>query len=153
MVKVLRVVVKDVDKLIEDFKKKGFNVEEAPSTVLADESEVTTLKILKDNTTHGYAVVHFITPYYRVELSQPKSDEDYLKALLRVKYSGEKWRIPVNDVAVISFTNELETTLANYRDEYPTVDGENLVSEYRKRNPEYHAVLKLLVARFLDEYV
>jgi len=152
-VKVLRVVVKDVDKLIEDFKKKGFNVEEAPSTVLADESEVTTLKILKDNTTHGYAVVHFITPYYRVELSQPKSDEDCLKALLRVKYSGEKWRIPVNDVAVISFTDELETTLANYRDEYPTVDGENLVSEYRKRNPEYHAVLKLLVARFLDEYV
>jgi hypothetical protein len=111
------------------------------------------LKILKDNTTHGYAVVHFITPYYRVELSQPKSDEDYLKALLQMKYGEEKWRIPVNDVAVISFTDELETALANYRDEYPTADGESLVNEYRKRNPEYHTVVKLLVARLLDEYV
>ncbi|MGC9121913.1 MAG: hypothetical protein ACP5HP_03125, partial [Thermogladius sp.] len=80
-----------------------------------------------------------------------QDDKEYLRALLEVKYSEEKWRIPVDDVAVVALSEELVQMLEGYSDEYPVADGELLVSEYRRRNPQYQNTVRLLVARLLDE--
>ena len=151
MLRVVRIPVRDVDKFVEYLRARGYEVEEGPHTVLVDQSEVVSVKVEREGVIQGYAVVHFITPYYRVELRGLQDDKEYLRALLEVKYSEEKWRIPVDDVAVVALSEELVQMLEGYSDEYPVADGELLVSEYRRRNPQYQNTVRLLVARLLDE--
>jgi len=151
LVKVLLVDVKNLENLVNTLKEKGYKLELGPHSVLLDHSEVLSISVMRSSSREAIIIAHYITPYYRVETLNIDSDEAYLKELVKVKYSGEKWSIPVNPVIVLAFSEDLVRILENYRDDYPVPDGEDLVKEYRRRNPGYAEVPRLLLARFLEK--
>jgi len=143
--------VKDLFKFIDYLRKHDYTVEEGAHSVLLDHSELADYKILKNNSIHGLMVAHYITQYYRVEALNINDNDEYLRELLKVKHSGEKWAIPVNPVIIIDLSNELINVVSNYVDEYPVEDGEELVRNYRSRNPRYESIPRILLAKLLDE--
>ncbi|WP_440059051.1 hypothetical protein ACSU1N_04490 [Thermogladius sp. 4427co] len=152
MVRIYSLTVKDADRFIDTLKNAGFSIEEGPHAVLLDQSELLSIKILKENSIRGYIVLHYITPYYKAELTSARTDKEYLESLIQIKHSGEKWRIPVEDITIIVLDDgELEEIIQKYVDDYPVPEGGSLVEEYRRRNPDYKVVSRVLVGRLLDE--
>lgn len=143
--------VKDLEKFIKKLSEAGYTVEWGPHAVLEDHSEIATLKVHVDGRVVAYIVVHYITQYYRAVLSESYSDDQaFLDKLFEIKYSGEKWSIPVNPVYIIEFNEELVGVMKGYEDSYPVEDGERLVEAYRSKNPNYKAIPKIIVARIVD---
>lgn len=154
MVFILRIIlldVKDKNKFINTFTEAGYNVEEGPHTVLLDHSELTSYKVKKDNKLYAVLIIHYITPYYRVELENIRDDNEYLKKLIRIRHSNEKWEIPVNPVITVVLDDSITDLLSNYKDDYPVNDGEELVNKYRSKNPNYAEIPRILLARVLEE--
>ncbi len=150
--RIISIEVKDLDKLLEKIKATGLDVEYGPHAVLLDHSEVAGVRVKAGDTDKAVIIAHYITPYYRAELSGKTSDDEYLEELLKIKHSGENWRIPVNPLIVIVFDDELVKLLEEYSDEYPVPDGARLVEEYRSRNPGYENIPRSLLARMIDSF-
>ena len=149
--KIVLLSVKDKDRFIEAFREKGYEVEEGSHTVLLDHSELISYKVRKNNEVYAVLIIHFITPYYRVELENIKDENEYLRKLLRVKHGNEKWGIPVSPVIIVVLNDEVISLVENYSDDYPVSDGEELVNKYRSRNPGYEDIPRILLARVLEE--
>ena len=149
--KIVLLNVKNRDSFISAFEKSGYEVEPGPHTVLSDHSELTSYKIVKNGEEHAIAIMHFITQYYRAELKNTVNDDEYLEELLRIKYSGEKWGIPVSPVIVVVLKEDVLNIIENYSDDYPVEDGEKLVNTYRRRNPGYENIPRILLARILED--
>jgi len=151
----LRVVevssVRNLDQFIKRLSELGYVVEPGPHLVLEDHSELAVFKALRNGELEAYIVAHYITQYYRAVLSSSYSDNSlFLRELINIKYSGEKWSIPVNPVYVITRSSVLVESIREYRDEYPTPEGEYLVNEYRSRNPNYTLIPRIVVGRLVD---
>ncbi|MEM1779765.1 MAG: hypothetical protein QXU22_04695 [Desulfurococcaceae archaeon] len=143
--------VKDLDSFIKKLQDNGYVIVYGPHAVLEDHSEISVIKIYKGSELVAIAVAHYISQYYRAVISESYvDDKEFLERLLEIRYSGEKWSIPVNPVYVILFDNSPENILSNYSDEYPVKDGEELVKIYRNRNPNYDLIPRVVIARFLD---
>lgn len=149
--KIISKAVRDLDRLLDYLKEKGYDLEEGSHIVLLDHSEVSRLALIKDGRTAAIAIVHYLSPYYRVETKGIKDEDKYLEELLMIKHSGENWRIPVEDVVFVVFDEGLEDLLSSYSDEYPVGDAEALVRHYLSRNPKGKEILRVLLARILDE--
>lgn len=145
--------VKDLDNFVKKLSEAGYVVEHGPHVVLEDHSEITTMKVYRDNNIVAYVVAHYITQYYRAILSNSYGDDQaFLEKLLEIKHSGEKWRVPVNPVYVIVFDEDVSNVLAGYEDRYPTQDAESLVEAYRSKNPDYSRIPRIVVARLLEAF-
>lgn len=142
--------VRDLDRFIGAIKSNEFDVELGPHYVLEDHSEVITLKISKGGAVVAYVVAHYITQHYKAILKGYSDNSTLQQELLKVSQSGEKWSIPVNPLYVILIEESLIDILKSYADEYPIKDGESVIKEYRSRNPNYKAVPKVVVAKFVD---
>jgi hypothetical protein len=143
--------VRDFNRFLEALKTSGFTIELGPHVVLEDHSELTSIKVFKNRELVAYIIAHYITQYYRAVINGSyESDEKFLDRLYEIKYSGEKWSIPVNPLYVVVFNEEILEILDKYEDQYPVEDGERVVNEYRARNPNYKNIPRVLVARFLE---
>jgi len=143
--------VKNLDQFIKGLSELGFTIELGPHVVLEDHSELAVFKALRNGELKAYIVAHYITQYYRAVLSNSyNNDSLFMKELINIKYSGERWSIPVNPVYVITPSNELVEYIKTYRDEYPVSDGEALVNAYRSRNPDYANIPRIVVGRLVD---
>ncbi|MEM1816832.1 MAG: hypothetical protein QW432_05590 [Desulfurococcaceae archaeon] len=143
--------VKDLENFIRKLGEAGYVVERGPHAVLEDHSEITTLKVYMNGRMVAYVVAHYITQYYRAVVSESYSnDQAFLSKLFEIKYSGERWSIPVNPVYIIVFEEGLMSTLEKYEDLYPVQDGEGLVEAYRSKNPNYKVIPRIVVARLVN---
>ncbi|OYT40899.1 MAG: hypothetical protein B6U89_00725 [Desulfurococcales archaeon ex4484_58] len=149
--KIITLNVKNLDKLVKELESKGYSIEHGSHAVLLDHSELTSFRVRKNGKEYGVFIIHYITPYYRVEASNIVDDEEYLRRLIEIRHSGEKWGIPVNPIYAIIFNDEIINFLENYNDDYPVKDGEELVNVYRRRNPNYKSIPYTLLAKILDE--
>lgn len=150
--KIVRFNVKNLLNLERYLREKGYRVEHGPHIVLLDQSELSSIKVL-DSVGKEVCIMitHYVTPFYRVELSNITNDDEYWAKLWEIKRSGEYWAIPVNPIIAVVFEQTFLDTIEQYRDEYPVNDGEHIVNEYRRRNPNYKNVPNTLLARILDE--
>ncbi|MCC6034621.1 MAG: hypothetical protein LM567_03900 [Desulfurococcaceae archaeon] len=143
--------VKNLDLFIKRLIELGFRIELGPHVVLEDHSELAVFKAMRDNELEAYIVAHYITQYYRAVLSNSYSDDSlFVKELLRIKYSGEKWSIPVNPLYIVTLNSKLLEYIKDYRDEYPVPDGEYLINTYRSKNPEYAQIPRVVIGRLVD---
>ncbi|MET1159755.1 MAG: hypothetical protein ABWW65_02230 [Thermoprotei archaeon] len=149
--KIVLLEAKDLDNLVNALRSSGYEIEEGPHAVLFDQSEVLEITLRKNSTRAGILIAHYITPYYRAETAETDNDEEYLRELIRIKHSGEKWSIPVNPIIIIAFDKDLLSILDSYSDKYPVPDGETLVENYKKRNPNHEEILRVLLARVLEK--
>lgn len=143
--------VKDLENFIKRLNEVGYLVEHGPHAVLEDHSEITTLKVYTGGRIVAYVVAHYITQYYRAVLSESYADDQaFLGKLFEIKYSGERWSIPVNPLYIIVLEEELMNVLESYEDLYPVKDGEELVKAYRSKNPNYKVIPRVVVARLVN---
>jgi hypothetical protein len=143
--------VKNLNEFIGKLSESGYIVEHGPHVVLEDHSELSTIKVSRDDKFVAYIIAHYITQYYRAVLDNSYSnDQSFMEKLLELKYSSEKWSIPVNPLYIVVFDEELLSFLNIYDDTYPVEDGENLVKEYRSRNPHYKSIPRIAVARIIE---
>lgn len=143
--------VKNLENFVKKLSEAGYLVEHGPHAVLEDHSEITTLKVYAGSKMVAYVVAHYITQYYRAVLSENYADDQaFLNKLFEIKYSGEKWSIPVNPLYIIMLEEELMSVLENYEDLYPVQDGESLVEAYRSKNPNYKVIPRVVVARLVN---
>ncbi|MEM0001349.1 MAG: hypothetical protein QXS24_06165 [Desulfurococcaceae archaeon] len=143
--------VKNLDRFIEKLSDSGYLIEQGPHVVLEDHSELATLKVYKGNKLIAYIVAHYITQYYRAVISESYSnDQSFLDKLFEIKYSGEKWSIPVNPLYIIVFEEEILNAIRDYEDAFPIEDGENMVREYVSRNPQYRSIPRIVIARIIE---
>ncbi len=150
--KIVLVRVNDLDDFTGFIVGRGFSVSRGSHAVLLDHSELETIRISRGDELVALIVSHYISEYYRVEYRGVEDEDEYLRELLRVKHSGEHWRIPVNPLIVIVFDDSFIDVLNEYRaGEYPVSDGGRLVEHYRKSNPNYKNVPKVALARILEE--
>jgi len=149
--KIVSKKVRDLDSFTKYFMEKGFSVEQGVHSVLLDHSELATIRFKREGADAAVAVVHYISPYYRVEMMNISDENKYLEELLKIKHSGEKWSIPVNPVIMILIDENLLNIVEEYRDEYPINDGEKLVKHYKDKNPGYKSIPQTLLARVLEE--
>ncbi len=149
--KIVVVDVRDFNNFIEILRSKGYDLKYGFHAVLLDHSELTNIKVMKNDHLVAIIIVHYITPYYRVEVKNIVDDDKYLRELISIKHSGEKWSIPVSPVIIILFDEEVFEIINSYRDDYPVEDGYELVNHYRRRNPKYKSVPQSLLARVLEE--
>ncbi|MCC6052685.1 MAG: hypothetical protein LM569_00565 [Desulfurococcaceae archaeon] len=146
--------VKNLDLFIKKLSDLGLKIELGPHVVLEDHSELAVFKVLRNGELEAYIVAHYITQYYRAVLSESYSnDSAFARELLAIKYSGERWSIPVNHVYVITNSSTLVDYVKEYRDEYPVPDGESLVDTYRSRNPNYKSIPRIVIGRLVDTEV
>ena len=146
--------VRDLGALLNMLSSKGYKIEAGPHAVLEDHSEIASFKGFRNGELAFVLVAHYISQYYRVIASgEYTSDEEFLEKLLRVKYSGEEWSIPVNPVFIAVFQDDVARDLEGYSDAYPVPDGEVLVKKYREANPYYRDIQRTIVARLADEYL
>lgn len=150
MIKVYSLSVKNLLKLIDELKAMGYAIEEGPHVVLEDNSELSLFKGYRSGEIEFIIVSHYLTQYYKAVLESHSTDEEFLEKLLQLKYSGERWSIPVSPVYLIALNNVIEEFLNSYRDEYPVKDGEEIVNKYKASNPNYHKVIEAAVGRVLD---
>lgn len=144
--------VKNLDSLLGSLSSKGYRIEAGPHAVMEDHSEVAVFKGFKDGKPAFIIIAHYISQYYRAVLSNGyKEDQAFLEELLRIKYSGEKWSIPVNPVFIAVLDEGVTRDLEGYSDDYPVSDGGLLVEKYRESNPSYKEIPRIIVARLLDE--
>ncbi len=149
--KIISKEIKDLDRLLGYLERHGYTFEEGTHAVLLDHSEVSRFAIIKNGKMAALALVHYLSPYYRVEMKDIDNEDQYLQELLIVRHSGEKWRIPVEDAIFIVFDDRLEDLLSSYDDYYPVSDGEELVAHYLKHYRRGKEVLKVLLGRVMDE--
>lgn len=143
--------VKNLDMFIDKLGDYGFRVEHRSHVVLEDHSELSILEIRRGDVLKAYIIVHYITQYYRAVISgNHVDDKTFLEKLLEIKYSGEKWSIPVNPVYVILFDRDVVNVLDNYSDTYPVENGEQLVKQYREKNPGYESIPRIVIARLIE---
>jgi hypothetical protein len=142
--------IRDLNRFLRGLEDSGYTVEEGAHAVITDQSEIQSFRVLADGETAGIIISHYITPYYRVEAANISDEDAYLKKLIEIKHSGEKWRIPVDDLIIIIIDEKLIRLVDKYRDEYPVKDGNELVEFYRARNPGFKNVVKSLLARILE---
>lgn len=152
---VARVIEFSKARNLEEFIRKlnglGFHVESGPHVVLEDHSELAVYSVFKESRLVARIVAHYITQYYRAVLSNTSSDTEFLERLLEIKYSGERWSIPVNPLYLVLYSEELLGFLEGYEDEYPVQDGEQIVNTYRERSPNYKLIPRIVVARLAGE--
>ncbi|ADI32401.1 hypothetical protein [Staphylothermus hellenicus] len=152
--KIISFHIKNLDGFLEKLKDLGYSIELGAHSVLLDHSELTSITVKKKGSIELILIIHYITPYYRVETMNISDEDKYLKELIRIKHSGEKWKIPVNPVigVVMADNNEeLMKMINDYKDDYPVKDADKLLDHYRSRNPRYQNIPRLLLARILDE--
>ncbi|MEM4718295.1 MAG: hypothetical protein QXE81_06025 [Desulfurococcaceae archaeon] len=143
--------VRDLNKFINKIVELGYTIEYGPHIVLEDHSEISVFKVYRENSLVAYIVSHYITQYYRAVLtSEQASDEEFLHRLLEIKYSGERWSIPVNPVYIMIFEDEFINKLVDYNDMYPIDDGESLVRDYQSRNKNYRNLPRVVLARLVE---
>ncbi len=150
MTKIISFNVKDLDEFLGLLRSKGYSIEYGPHAVLLDHSELSTITIKKNNDVLMILIAHYITPYYRVEVNGVSDEDEYLEELINIRHSGERWRIPVNPIIALVYSDELLDLISKYSDSYPVNDGERLVRYYREHNPGYENIPKILVARLID---
>lgn len=145
--------VKDLDTFIGKLVTAGLQVEPGPHVVLEDHSELSLISVYRESRLVAHLVVHYITQYYRAVMSNVQSDSEYLEKLLEIKYSGERWNIPVNPVYVVVYDDEILGLLSGYEDNYPVGDAESILNFYRERNPNYRSIPRVVVARLTGDAV
>ncbi len=143
--------IRDLTRFLNELASNGYSIEYGPHIVLEDHSELTTIKVYKNNELAAYIVAHYITPYYRAVLSNSYgSDKEFLEKLLEIKNSGENWSIPVNPIYILVLDETIVGVVEKYEDNYPVEDGENLVKAYRERNPGYSRIPHIVIARLIE---
>ncbi len=149
--KIAELSVRDLDRFIDYLISHGFSVVRGSHAVLLDHSELENLRVLRDGDLVAVIVSHYISQYYRAEYMGLSSDDAYLEELLRIKHSSERWRIPVNPLIIIAFDSSFIGVAEDYGvDDYPVHDGASLVEHYRRENPRYSEIPKILLARILE---
>ncbi len=150
--KLITMDVKDLNKLLKTLMDHGYQIERGVHAVLLDNSEVEEIYVKKSNEVKAVIVTHYITSYYKAIVENyDKDDKELLQALIKVKYSGDKWASPVNPVALLTEDNELINILDNYEDKYPSEEAKYYVEYYRKNHPESNEVFSGLLARVLEK--
>ncbi|ABN70258.1 hypothetical protein Smar_1163 [Staphylothermus marinus F1] len=151
--KIISFHIRNLDSFLEKLKELGYSIEFGAHSVLLDHSELTSITVKKEDSIELILIVHYITPYYRAETMNISDEDEYLKELIKIKHSGEKWKIPVNPVIGVVMTDkkELIRMINEYKDDYPVKDADKLLDHYRSRNPKYKYIPRLLLARILDE--
>jgi len=152
MAKLVLIKVRDLKKLMDFLREKNYDVEKGSHAVLLDHSEVEEFYLRKENKLAGIMISHYITPYYKVvKEHKDRDEEELLRALIDVKYSREKWFVPVNPVAVVTEDQELVNTLNRYRDDYPSQEARISMERYLAENPGSRDIFSGLLARVLEK--
>lgn len=144
--------VKNLDMFLKKLAERGFDVELGPHLVLEDHSELGFYRISKNAKLVAYIIAHYLTQYYKAVLSsENKNDKEFLRELLEIKYSGERWSIPIDSIYVVLYSEEILELLDKYEDEYPVQNAEEILQIYRSRNPNYKLIPRIVVARLASE--
>ncbi|WFO75529.1 hypothetical protein J4526_01125 [Desulfurococcaceae archaeon MEX13E-LK6-19] len=151
MAKLLVMNVKDLDNFIKYLKEKGYNIIEGQHAVLTDNSEIEEFHIIKNNELKGLMLAHYITPYYKTIIeNKDKSDEEILKALIKTKHSTEKWRTPVNPIALIIEDPTIENAIKDYKDDYPSLDARKYSEYYKANTPDRTTIFSNALSHILS---
>lgn len=145
--RIIQINVRDLDSFIKKLAEYNYVVEYKSHVVLSDGSELINAIAKKNNKEHFVFIVHYIAEHY---LNKPSEVSEVVETTSDRQYINE-WRIPVNPVIAIVLNNEAMNILTSYRDNYPVSGGEELVINYRNRNPNYRDAPKLMLARILEE--
>ncbi len=142
---VLGLEVRDLDRLFEVLKERGFSIEEGMHTVLLDSSELGVWYCLREGRRVAAIVAHYIDAHYEAIASLPPdaSDKELLKALIEAERRG-LWRAPVEPVVVVSADEELASLAREYADSYPERAIEML------QHYQQHAEDREVVKNFLE---
>ena len=151
--RIVELEVKDLGYLLKKLKEFGYFIEQGPHAVLLDHSELSSYIIKRENKVIAEIIAHYLTQYYLAEVKGVSNDNEYLKELLRIRDSGIRWSIPVNNVLVIILSEDKEFLdfINNYSDAFPVENGEEIIMYYREKNPGYTKIPRILLARLLDE--
>jgi len=128
----MRLGVKDLNRLLKYFADLGYTIAEGPHAVLHDGSEIGSWTLLKESRVVGEVIAHYIdSHYYALMRTEEASDNEVLEALLHA-HSAELWRVPVEDVVLIA-SEELLREIVKYEDRIPTKEAEEALAHYEPR--------------------
>lgn len=128
----LKLKVRDLNKLLKYFADLGYTISEGPHAVLHDGSEVGYWVITRGSEVVGQVVAHYIDRhYYALMKTEGAPDREVIEALMRAE-QGEMWRVPVEEVIVIA-AEEIAEKVVKYVDSIPTAEAEEALSHYEQR--------------------
>lgn len=128
----MRLVVRDLNKLLKYLADLGYTISEGPHAVLHDGSEVGYWMLVKESRIVGQVIAHYIDRhYYAIMKTKDASDREVIEALVRAEY-GVIWRVPVEDVVVMGDEEVLEA-IVKYVDELPTEEAREALAHYETR--------------------
>ncbi len=128
----MRLEVRDLNKLLKYFADLGYTIVEGPHAVLHDGSEVGSWTLLKGSEVVGELIAHYIdSHYYALMKTEGASDREVMEALLHV-HSAELWRVPVEEVVLIA-SEDLSREIVKYEDSIPSEEAEEALAHYKLR--------------------
>ncbi len=153
MVKVVFARIHDLYGLLGKLKSSGFEIEPGTHAVLPDNSEIEEMRVVSRGRVVGIVVAHYISQYYGVIAdNRDKSDDELLHLLLEAKYGGNKWKTPIEPVAIISDDKRLLELVEQYSDDYPSEKAREYYNKYREENPLSEKMFSGLIARVLEKF-
>lgn len=128
----MRLKVRDLNKLLKYFADLGYTIVEGPHAVLHDGSEVGSWTLLKGSDVVGEVIAHYIdSHYYALMKTEGASDKEVMEALLHVRSAG-LWRVPVEEVVLIA-SEDLFKEVVKYEDNIPSEEAEEALAHYELR--------------------
>ncbi len=150
--KLITIAVKNLDRLLDVFKSKGYEVVLGPHSVLTDNSEIEEIRITRNGFLKAIIIAHYISQYYKVIIdTEGCSDNEVLEALLKAKYSSQRWRVPVNPVAILVADDEVISVIDKYSDDYPCEEASRYLRIYQEKNPGREQLFTGLLASVLEK--
>ena len=134
MSRMVLMVVKDLNNLLNLFRSRGYSVVEGTHAVLEDGSEVGTWSIRQGEEEVAEVLSHYVDTHYYELMKLPSSagDSEIIDALMRAELRGI-WRVPVEPVVLVLRRDELESVVDSYRDEYPSEEAREAAKHYLER--------------------
>lgn len=131
MARALLMVIRDLNRFLNLFRKRGFKVEEGTHAVLTDGSEVGSWRVLQGDKSIAEILSHYVDSHYYELIKLPDDAEDrkIIEALIRAEAHG-LWRVPVEPVLLLLFEESAEELLRGYSDEYPSEEAREAARHY-----------------------
>lgn len=128
----LKLGIRDLNKLLKYFADLGYTISEGPHAVLHDGSEVGYWVLTKGSQIVGQVIAHYIDRhYYALMKTEGAADREVIEELMRAEH-GEMWRVPVEDVVVIAMDEVIESAV-KYADSIPSAEAEEALRHYEQK--------------------
>ncbi len=142
--KILKLMVKDLNRFLKYVERLGLRVSEGEHAVLTDDSEVGTWYVYgSEGKLVAEIIAHYVDTHYQVlmKLSSSPSDSEIIRVLIESKYM-RFWRAPVEPVYIFLHDERLESQVASYVDDYECQEAAEAVQHYLSKSKEPNVLEK-----------